>query len=73
MQIDLKVLNQVKQPNQMNDEIIHVAQLVNFTLPTEAVAWEMADYIIIDEFVIADLAEQQQQALIDYVHAGGIL
>lgn len=69
----LKVLGQLKQPNQVNDEIIHVAQQSNFTLPVEAVAWEMADYIIIDEFVIADLNEQQQQALIDYVSTGGII
>lgn len=69
----LKVLNQLKQPNQMNDEIIHVAQQSDFVLPEEAVAWEMADYIIIDEFVIADLTEQQQQALIDYVSYGGIM
>lgn len=69
----LKVLGQLKQPNQVNDEIIHVAQQSNFKLPDEAVAWEMADYIIIDEFVIADLTEQQQQALIDYVTSGGVM
>lgn len=69
----LKVLTQLKQPNQVNNEIIHVAQQSNFTLPDEGVAWEMADYIIIDEFVIADLTEQQQQAFIDYVSSGGII
>lgn len=69
----LKVLNQLKPPNQLNDEVIHVAQQSDFVLPSEAVAWEMADYIIIDEFVIADLAEQQQQALIDYVSSGGVI
>ena len=42
-------------------------------MPEEAVAWQMADYIIIDEFVIADLSEKQQQALIDYVSSGGII
>ncbi|MDI2589604.1 hypothetical protein OR571_21490 [Psychrobacillus sp. NEAU-3TGS] len=67
----LKALNQIKQPNQINDEVIHVAQLSNFSLPNEAVAWEMADYIILDEFVLADLADAQQQALIDYVNSGG--
>ena len=51
----LKMLNQVKQPNTLNDEVIHVAHLSNFTLPSEAVAWQMADYILIDEFVLADL------------------
>lgn len=69
----LKVLNQLKQPNQVNDEVIHVAQQNNFILPNEAVAWEMADYIIIDEYVIADLSVQQQQALLDYVSSGGII
>ncbi|SER61536.1 hypothetical protein [Psychrobacillus sp. OK032] len=67
----LKALNQIKQPNQLNDEVINVAQLSNFSLPTDAVAWEMADYIILDEFVLADLANTQQQALIDYVKTGG--
>lgn len=69
----LKMLNQVKQPNSLNDEIIHVAQLSNFTLPSDAVAWQMADYMLIDEFVLADLEIAQQQALIDYVRAGGVI
>ncbi|WP_313891453.1 hypothetical protein [Psychrobacillus sp.] len=69
----LKVLNQLKQPNQLNDEVIHIAQLNNFLFPSDAIAWKMADYIIIDEFVLADLEEIQQQALIDYVSAGGYI
>ncbi|MEK4484937.1 hypothetical protein MHH81_04970 [Psychrobacillus sp. FSL H8-0484] len=69
----LKVLSQIKQQNQISNQVIHVAQLSNFTLPTGAEAWEMADYIIIDEFVLADLEEQQQQALVDYVSAGGFI
>lgn len=69
----LKVLNQIKQPNQVNDEVIHVAQLSNFSLPKDAVAWQMAEYIIVDEFVLADLADTQQQALIDYVKTGGVI
>lgn len=69
----LKMLNQIKQQNQLNGEVIHVAQLNNFTLPMESEAWKMADYIIIDEFVLADLVEKQQQALIDYVSTGGVI
>ncbi|WP_391208249.1 hypothetical protein [Psychrobacillus sp. L4] len=69
----LKVLSQIKQKNQVNAEVVHVAQLSNFTLPSEAKAWQMADYIIIDEFVLADLAEKQQQALLDYVSMGGVI
>ncbi|TQR20167.1 hypothetical protein [Psychrobacillus vulpis] len=69
----LKVLSQIKSSNQRNGEVVHVAQLSNFTLPTDPVAWKMANYIIIDEFVLADLLEQQQQALIDYVSSGGVI
>ena len=69
----LKVLSQIKQQNQLSSEVIHVTQLSNFTLPTESEAWQMADYILIDEFVLADLVEKQQQALIDYVSTGGII
>lgn len=69
----LKILSQIKQQTPSGSEVIHVAQLTNFTMPNEAVAWQMADYIIIDEFVIADLEEKQQQALIDYVSNGGIV
>lgn len=67
----LKVLSQIKQQAQLSGEVIHVAQLSNFTFPTEAAAWEMADYIVIDEFVLADLEEKQQQAIVDYVSVGG--
>ena len=69
----LKMFSQIKQQNQLTSTLINVAQLSNFTLPTESIAWKMADYIIIDEFVLADLEEGQQQALIDYVSAGGYI
>ncbi|MEI4771821.1 hypothetical protein WAX74_19565 [Psychrobacillus sp. FJAT-51614] len=67
----LKVLSQIKQQAQLSGEVVHIGQLSNFTLPSEAAAWEMADYIVIDEFVLADLEEQQQQSILDYVSAGG--
>lgn len=66
----LTVLNQLKQSNA---QVIHLGQLNNFIFPSEGVAWQMADYIVIDEFVLADLSEVQQNALIDYVSSGGYI
>ncbi|WP_203246064.1 hypothetical protein [Sporosarcina beigongshangi] len=41
--------------------------------PEEAVGWEAANYIIIDEYPLADLSSKQQQALLGWVRTGGIL
>ena len=65
----LNVFNQLKNSNQL----FHLAQQAHFRFPDEAVAWDMADYIIIDEYVLADLEEKQQQAIKDYVANGGYL
>lgn len=69
----LKVLSQIKQQGQLSGDVVHVNQLKDFTLPSEAVAWQMANYIVIDEFVLADLTDAQQQAIVDYVSNGGVL
>lgn len=66
----LTVLNGLKQSN---SQVIHLSQLSDFTFPTEGIAWQMADYIFIDEYVLADLSNSQQQALVDYVSSGGYI
>ena len=66
----LTALNSLKQSN---NQVIHIGQLSDFTFPTEDIAWQMADYIFIDEYVLADLADSQQKALADYVSSGGYL
>lgn len=66
----LTVVNSLKQSN---SQVIHIGQQSDFIFPSEGVAWQMADYIFVDEFVLADLADSQQQALIDFVSSGGYL
>ncbi len=56
-----------------NNQVFHLAQETHFSFPNEAVAWEMADFLIVDEYVLADLEERQQQAIKDYVANGGYL
>ncbi len=45
--------------------------LVHF--PKEEAGWGAADFIVIDEYPIADLSASQQEALLDWVRSGGIL
>ncbi|MBK3495375.1 hypothetical protein JFL43_11050 [Viridibacillus sp. YIM B01967] len=58
-------------PNISRMEVIDVAQLVNFTLPSKATSWSMGDVLVIDEYKLADLTEDQQQAIIEWVKNGG--
>ncbi|MGE7622020.1 DUF7408 domain-containing protein [Viridibacillus sp. NPDC096237] len=52
-------------------EVIDVAQLTNFTLPSKAASWSAGDVLVIDEYKLADLSEEQQKAIIEWVKNGG--
>lgn len=64
-------LEQLAIPSGEGVEVIHLDQLANFTLPTEAQAWSMIDYLVIDEFSYSDLPEPTQQAVLQWVQQGG--
>lgn len=42
-------------------------------IPKEAIGLEMIDYIIIDEYPLSQLEEEQQQAIKAWIQAGGVL
>lgn len=42
-------------------------------VPKEAIGLEMIDYIIIDEYPLSQLEEEQQQAIIGWLQVGGVL
>ena len=67
----LMPLKQLAVPASEGIEVIHLNQLKNFTLPTEAQAWDMIDYLVIDEFAYSDLPESTQQAILQWVQQGG--
>ncbi len=67
----LMPLKQLAVPASEGIEVIHLNQLKNFTLPTEAQAWDMIDYLVIDEFAYSDLPESTQQAILQWIQQGG--
>lgn len=52
-------------------EVFHLNQLKGFTLPSEAQAWAMIDYLVIDEFAYSDLPASTQQAILQWIQQGG--
>ncbi|MET4559417.1 hypothetical protein ABIA69_000560 [Lysinibacillus parviboronicapiens] len=56
-----------------NVEIFNLNQLKDFTLPEDAQGYAMANIIAVDEISIADLSQNQQEALLKWVQDGGTL
>src|SRR5690606_25666202 len=64
-------LKQLAVPASEGVEVFHLNQLKNFSLPTEAQAWDMIDYLVIDEFAFSDLPDPAQQAILQWMQQGG--
>lgn len=54
-------------------EIFHLNQIPNYEFPTDVRGLSMANILIVDETSISDLAEEKQQALLEWVEEGGTL
>lgn len=67
----LQQLEEISAGGSEGTQLFHLNQMNQFTLPTEAVAWEMVDYLIIDEFAYGDLPEAVQQAVLQWMQQGG--
>lgn len=61
------------QPINNQTQLIHVAQMKDFILPSDAAAWDSANFLVIDEYVLSDLSEAQQQAILGWIQNGGIV
>lgn len=59
--------------NASTSQIISASKMGEPNFPEEAAGWGAADFIIIDEYPLADLSEKKQNALIGWVRSGGIL
>ena len=59
--------------NASTSQIISASKMGEPNFPEEAAGWGAADFIIIDEYPLADLSEKKQNALLGWVRAGGIL
>ncbi|WP_421101320.1 hypothetical protein ACOKXV_14695 [Sporosarcina psychrophila] len=59
--------------NASTSQIISASKMGEPNFPEEAAGWGAADFIIIDEYPLADLSEKKQNSLIGWVRSGGIL
>ncbi|WP_342528273.1 hypothetical protein MKY84_05270 [Chryseomicrobium sp. FSL W7-1435] len=69
----LTALRNIKFTQGLRPEVISLNHLKNGVMPTSKKDWEMASVVILDEFSIADWSDSEQQALLDWVSAGGTL
>ncbi|PSL27702.1 hypothetical protein B0H99_11714 [Planomicrobium soli] len=67
----LQQLRGISMGNSEGTQLFHLNQMNQFTLPSEAVAWEVVDYLVIDEFAYSDLPDSVQQAVLQWVQQGG--
>lgn len=54
-------------------EIIHLGGLKQDIIPTTAKGWSMANIVVVDEYSISSLKEEEQQSLLEWVKLGGTL
>lgn len=59
--------------NASTSQIISASKMGEPNFPEEAAGWGAADFIIIDEYPLADLSDKKQNALLGWVRSGGIL
>ncbi|MEK5040894.1 hypothetical protein [Sporosarcina sp. FSL K6-3457] len=70
----LAALKNVRYGNSSTLVLVDAAKIEEKTkFPEEAIGWEAANFVIVDEYPLADLSAKQQQALLGWVRTGGIL
>lgn len=69
----LRALSTIKMANMDDTQIVHLGQIKDFEFPSDEAAYGIANYLIIDEYVLADLEVDQQQAILDWVQTGGVV
>lgn len=65
-------LRGVRFPNTSSTQLIDASKVGVNQFPEEADGWGATDFIVFDEYPVADLPQKEQQALVDWVNQGGI-
>jgi hypothetical protein len=52
---------------------IQMIPLTEEMIPKQGLGLEMIDYLIIDEYAVSQLDEQQQKSILDWIQSGGVL
>jgi hypothetical protein len=69
----LRAISTMKLSGMGSSQTIHLGQIKDYQFPTDKAAYDMANYLVIDEYVLADLDKEQQQAILDWVQTGGVV
>ena len=69
----LRPFSSIKLNNMSDTQVIHLAQLKDFELPLDASSYGIANFLVVDEFVLADLPEDAQKAILEWVQTGGVV
>ncbi|WP_019416113.1 hypothetical protein [Paenisporosarcina sp. TG20] len=69
----LSPFSKIKLNGMTDTQVINLAQLNNFEFPSDGSAYGLANLIVVDEFVLADLPDEAQQAILDWVQTGGVV
>ncbi|QTD42481.1 hypothetical protein [Sporosarcina sp. Te-1] len=65
-------LRGARLPNSSTTQLVDASKVGINQFPEEAAGWGATDYIIFDEYPVADLSSKEQQALLDWVREGGV-
>lgn len=69
----LSALTKISSLSSSQMEIIHLGQLKEDLIPTTANGWTMANVVVVDEYSITSLKEEEQQSLLEWVKSGGTI
>jgi len=69
----LRPFSSIKVNSMPSTQVIHLAQIKDFEFPTDASAYGVANFLVIDEFVLADLPEPAQNAILNWIQTGGVV
>ena len=59
--------------NYQNIQRIDGAKMADVKIPDEGAGWGAADFIVVDEYPLADFSQKKQEALLEWIYKGGIL
>ena len=69
----LSALKGIRIANYSNSQLIDASKIAAMKLPEEAAGWGPTDFVIVDEYAIADMSSVEQEALLNWVRSGGIV
>jgi hypothetical protein len=69
----LSMLKNVSISNYQNIQRIDGAKMGEMKIPDEGAGWGAADFIVVDEFALADYSVKKQEAFLEWIYQGGIV